>query len=476
MSAQQPYGPVPDATDPSVLANLANTLSPAGVLTQMQAEMGRQQAQRAQVVENATQAATKAGAQYQQAAAAPPPQIDPMTRLLIGMGGDTGSIMSGNPAYRERAQGNLDQMHADLTQNRAQNLASLRDLYQQRAEEARQVGNMDLQLKSSELAEKVGKTLDVLLQNQRDAAALARIGAEGANQLKNTAATGANQQANTRLQGQNEVTLEHTKGEESRKTLGAQLGMALSGGTGTGATAPGLGVVGTPTTDLRENFIRRDDHDLPIPYADLTSFRGKQGDMIRNAVSAYATQRAKAGDPIYVMNSDADKKGLATLKSTMAGVNDVFEKAKEWLPENQIAARAFTFLRKYNDPTVAAWQSNWLQPVTQMTALMSQGTGGRMSSGLIEKAVKNDFPNTGQFGQLADWKDSAEKKRQNIMDLMTLALQARMGVPNMQDRLIERLRADATGGTTTGGTRMMTPGNLGAADTKDEAAAFKRKR
>ena len=104
-----------------------------GGLASAEAEQARLMQELAARAASASQTAGGAGEALQTAAAAPPPQVDPMAALIRTLGGDIGSIIADTPAYRERAQKDLNDERMALLAARSQNLSALQANYDKQA-------------------------------------------------------------------------------------------------------------------------------------------------------------------------------------------------------------------------------------------------------------------------------------------------------------------------------------------------------
>ena len=181
------------------------------ILAQMNAVAQQQQQLLAQSTQAATQQAGQAQQQYQQAAQAPPPDLAAL-QLLSTLGGGLSEIM-GNQGAAERQQQNVQQSRAAMLQARAQNLQSLRDLAQQKAEEAQRAGDIETAYKSRREMESLSKNLDLVEGNRKRAQKIEDDEKEA--QAKLDAATLAHQR------GQADILLREA---EQRKTAGAAQG------------------------------------------------------------------------------------------------------------------------------------------------------------------------------------------------------------------------------------------------------------
>jgi hypothetical protein len=104
-----------------------------------------------------TQGAEQAGQQYQQAAAAPMPQLNPMAALIQSLGGNVASIIGETPRYAQNAQADLNAQKDELLAKRAQNLSALKDNYDRQAMAAASAGDLLAEAKLRKSAESVSK-------------------------------------------------------------------------------------------------------------------------------------------------------------------------------------------------------------------------------------------------------------------------------------------------------------------------------
>lgn len=155
-------------------SSLTGTLNGADVQTMFDAYAQQQAQQLAQQTQQAAAASQQATQQYQQAAAAPAPQLGALDVGLPTLLGGLASIFEGNGGAQQRAQEGIQAQRASLIKARADNLAALRDAQQQKAEAAKQAGDLESELKARTSLEKLSQVhADVLYQSQRaDAAAL----------------------------------------------------------------------------------------------------------------------------------------------------------------------------------------------------------------------------------------------------------------------------------------------------------------
>jgi hypothetical protein len=154
--------------DPTLAATLAGTLTPVTpehVLTAMQAQAAQQQADLAQHTAQASQQAQVAGSQYQSAVAAPTPELDPLAVALPTLFGGIASVLQGSQAPTERAQTSIRDSRAALLKARADNLAALHDVWQQKAEAAQKAGDLEAEAAARSKQETIAKTFELVNSN-----------------------------------------------------------------------------------------------------------------------------------------------------------------------------------------------------------------------------------------------------------------------------------------------------------------------
>lgn len=193
-----------DISTIAALGPLIGTLTPEGVKSAMQAQEDAENQRLQQRADEATQASQEAEQQYQQAAAQPAPAANPFVQGLLG---NLGAIIARNPALAEQAQGNIRMEQARLNQQRADNLQSLRDIYERKAIAAEHSGDII----AAEKARVAHERLSQQLQDMRDQAALART---------STAAdlTAKREADNAARERQTRLDVVAATGAENRKT------------------------------------------------------------------------------------------------------------------------------------------------------------------------------------------------------------------------------------------------------------------
>jgi hypothetical protein len=166
-------------------ASLQGTLTPQGLLSAAEAEQKRLEVEQAARAASLSQGAGEAAGAFQQAAAAPMPQLNPMAALIQSLGGNVASIIGETPRYAQNAQADLSAQKDELLAKRAQNLAALKDNYDRQAMAAASAGDLLAEAKLRKSAESVSKAWQAIhdeaafkqassLQGQQDAAAMER--------------------------------------------------------------------------------------------------------------------------------------------------------------------------------------------------------------------------------------------------------------------------------------------------------------
>jgi hypothetical protein len=165
-----------------------------GGLTSAQDEQAAVVQALADAAARASQTAGGAQGAYQQAAAAPMPQLNPMAALIQSLGGNVASVIGETPAYRQDAQRDLSAQKDELLAKRAQNLAALKDNYDKQAAAAQSAGDLLAEAKLRKSAEQVSKAWQLIhdesanrqaltLADKNNDADMARVKEQGRNQL-----------------------------------------------------------------------------------------------------------------------------------------------------------------------------------------------------------------------------------------------------------------------------------------------------
>lgn len=177
------------------LGSLTGTLEGDQLLTQIMALQQQQQEELAARTQQATQSAGQAAQQYQQLAAAPPPDLAPFQALIPALAGNFASVIARDPSYRQEAQEGLQESRAGLLRARAQNLAALKDVAGQKAEEAQRAGDLETTEKYRRQYETLAKQYELISANQKRTQAVEdkenELKIRHQNRLDEIAATGA---------------------------------------------------------------------------------------------------------------------------------------------------------------------------------------------------------------------------------------------------------------------------------------------
>lgn len=236
------------------LQSLAGSLTPQGVLDAAQAQEVQSLAENAARAKAASDAAAQAGQQYQQAAAAPAPQVDALSAFLPTLFGHIAATLARDPSYVERAHEQLAAQQNDLLRVRAQNLQALHDQYQQQAETARTLGNQQAELEARSKMETTARAFQQVLTTQQEQAANER----------------------TKLQGQNALNVAGVQGKTARdvEAMRAAAGIKEAGIRASTAAADNVqGQLDQVTKTLPDG----------TKYVDIQQFGAKLGPAFRKA-------------------------------------------------------------------------------------------------------------------------------------------------------------------------------------------------
>lgn len=379
------------AISPAVLASLQNTLTPAGVLTQMEAERARVEGDMRARVQAALGEATSAQSAYQGAAAAPVPQVDPLESLVNTIGSRTASILTGDKSYAEGAQKRLDTMHADLVRARLDNLTSLKSIFDQKVEAARQLGNIEAELTNRLKSEQLGKTLDVLLQNQRDTAAA---------ELQKAGDTAAMERV--RQQGANALELERLKQQGERPNQGG-VDYSTPYTTSGGVQLSYLNPAKIPQIKVRQAAVDAARlQGIPV----LTQKQEDGLNLLRESftnLESIANSALGPADPETGMRTGGF---LAEQPLNPRRLTNYFEAAAQ------------------TNPQMAAFPSYRTAAINFIQSLASLGPGLRINQAEINAALKFDIPNIG------DTRATAEQKMKNLHTMFTHVEESLLGLPH----------------------------------------------
>lgn len=161
--------------DPGFLVNTLSGMNVQSPADAQEQELLRALSARTQM---AAQEAQGAQQQYQSLAGQAPPQLGALEAFVPTLAANIASVIARDPSYRERNQQNLGQQRQALLQSRAQNLQSLRDIYAQKAEAAQRSGDMEATEKFRLQHEKISKTWEQVMEQQKLAGQMERDAAD----------------------------------------------------------------------------------------------------------------------------------------------------------------------------------------------------------------------------------------------------------------------------------------------------------
>lgn len=372
--------------NPAALATLQNTMGPATVQTQGDAEMERAKAELAAALDQlggraseASGQATQAAQAYGAAASAPVPQVDPIEALVNRMGSRTASVLSGDPTYAQGGEKRVDQMHADLVRARVDNLTALKDQWQMKAQAAKELGNLEEELKGRAQVEKFSKTIDGLLQAQREA------GASERNKADNDAAMDRVKQ-----QGENDLALERLR--QSGAGAGAELA---------NYTTEYIDSKGNPVKYLNQNKVpaikNRDAAIVSARKSGVPVLTQKQEDGLHLLEEAFGNISGIEAAAIGAINEETGKMEGGFLAEKPVDMKRL---------TNRFEALAQT------NPQIAAFPAYRTAAINIIQSLASLGPGLRINQAEINAALKYDIPNIG------DTQATAKQKLKNLRQML----------------------------------------------------------
>jgi hypothetical protein len=343
--------------DPATFATLINTLGPAGALTQLQASELEQQKQLQQATTQATQDASEAGQQYQQAAAAPVPHPSPLDQFLPSLLGGIASVVSRDPSFRQHAQEQIANQRKDLVQQRVDNLSALKDSWDKKAQMAESAGDLEQTIKARQTSERLTRTMDQLLHGQ-----------EGQNAL-----------AVQSLRNQGDLAV------EKERTRGA---LAVQNAKPTALTT------GLPDGTDENSFVMLQDRPdgTKTPYVDVSQVKGQK---LHDTLAAYAK---KSGLPLV------DTKGqdaLTLIGTTRQNIADITSRIIPHLPTGGGFKRAAQGGVKKVEAALqtpgegsllAAYPATRTAAISTIQTLASLGKGLRINQAEIQAAQNFDYP------------------------------------------------------------------------------------
>lgn len=354
-------------SDPAVLGSLQNTLTPAGLLSQYDALIQKQNEENAARTKAATEAATAAGTAYQQAAAAPPPQLDPLAQSLPQLLGNVGSALTGNQGYSQRAHQSVQQQQQSLLDARIQNLTALRDRYDTTARAAAAAGNYEMEQKARGDLEKLDKTLQVVMKTRDEQFQIQRDTERGQQSLREIAA----------------------QGKEARMTEGVRHAGDMAEIAARNKTA---------VSDYMDSLVHEtiDGH----RWLDMTNVPPKAKEQ--------AMQYAKANGLVAVNKDEAQR--LQTFDEVMGSISDVESVMNDILPKEEGAARfrqgakniMSRVLQKHGQ--VAAFDNTSVEGIRVIQGLAAgAGSGFRLNQSEINMITKR-WPQITDALPTARWK------------------------------------------------------------------------
>jgi hypothetical protein len=279
-------------------------------LQQLMAEQAAQAASR-------TQGAEQAGQQYQQAAQAPMPQLNPMAALIQSLGGNVASIIGETPRYAQNAQADLSAQKDELLAKRAQNLAALKDNYDRQAMAAASAGDLLAEAKLRKSAESVSKAWQAI----HDEAAF--------------------KQANS-LADKNNAASEGVLDRASRERIAAMAARSASGGGG----------VESMTPEEIEGLSRQ----VVSGEIEITALPNRKGNDVRTVVlknindTGRVILKPKARDTMQVLSA---AEGILDELSAMSANINVGDSGTRWVSGSKAAAEGAIQSR----PDVAVYNS-----------------------------------------------------------------------------------------------------------------------
>ena len=173
----------------SGLESLGGTLTGDQLLTEMEKLQREREAQLAAASQQAAQGAGQAQEAYQQAAAAPAPELAPGDLFAQTLLGNLASVISQNPQYQQNAQQERQASQSQLIKARQDNLTSLRDVYTQKVKQAEEAADLESTEKYRNKIESITKNIDDLRAKHGNALALEE--SKHRNRMEEIAARGA---------------------------------------------------------------------------------------------------------------------------------------------------------------------------------------------------------------------------------------------------------------------------------------------
>jgi hypothetical protein len=180
------------------LSGLVGTLTPTNLQSAAEVDQQRQLEELARLLTTTQGEAAQAGQAYNQAAAAPPPELNPADVFMPALLSNIASVISQNPSYQQDRQVDLVQQRKALLESRAQNLKALSDVYAQKADAAQRTGDLLAQEKARTALDRVNKAHDVVMESLQQQGAMGLESARAGHQMDLERLRGANDLATVR--------------------------------------------------------------------------------------------------------------------------------------------------------------------------------------------------------------------------------------------------------------------------------------
>ena len=196
------------------LGSILNTLAGLDPRTLAEAAEEEERQRLAASTSSAAAAAQQAQGAYQQAAAEPPIPSG-LAEFFPALLANVASTIGQEPAYREQEQERQKESRATSLRLRAENLQALRDVWGQKADAAKNAGDIEAEATARQKRESIARTWEVVNQNAENAAKRE----EAAERQK-----GALELERERQRG--DIATERERGAQQRQTLTAEGGRA----------------------------------------------------------------------------------------------------------------------------------------------------------------------------------------------------------------------------------------------------------
>lgn len=148
---------------------LAGTMSGMDVQSMLAALQQREQEALMKRSQQLESEAGQAQQQYQEAAAAPAPEVPPLDAFLETLVGNVASVIARDPNFRQRSQQRIETKKSDLLKARSDNLQALRDVYVRKAEEAKEAKDLEGQEKFRNKAEAAERRIEEIENRHKNA-------------------------------------------------------------------------------------------------------------------------------------------------------------------------------------------------------------------------------------------------------------------------------------------------------------------